>query len=107
MLQRGREQGGMRTLIAARLIAASCLDPAAPVLLTVDERGTVFLEVHRDVYGRVTSAADRMAHLLRSAGLPGLTDAPAVRRILREQEGRAVLVKSSADPAAVENGRWR
>lgn len=63
-----------------------------PVLLGTDADGTVFLEVHRDPYRKGGASEERVAELLRSAGLEHLIDAPLVRRVFAEKAGRAVAI---------------
>jgi L,D-transpeptidase ErfK/SrfK len=63
-----------------------------PVLLGADADGTVFLEVHRDPYRKAGDSEERLAGLLRSAGLEHLSGAPLVRRVVAEKAGRAVAI---------------
>jgi L,D-transpeptidase ErfK/SrfK len=63
-----------------------------PVLLASDERGGIYLEVHRDVYRVASSPGRRVERLLREAGLEHLAGSAAVREAIAAHSGRAVIV---------------
>jgi L,D-transpeptidase ErfK/SrfK len=63
-----------------------------PVLVTVDDEGRVWLEVHRDAYGDVADLSVAARDLLRDAGVDDpLTDA-RVRACLQDRRGRLCQV---------------
>ena len=59
-----------------------------PVLVAVDEGNQVWLEVHRDAYGRAGDLARTAVDLLREAGVGDAVDPAAVRRCVQERRGR-------------------
>ncbi len=70
-----------------------------PVLVArVDD--AIYAEVHRDAYSRVRSNEDRLNRLLRESGLDRLIGSPAVRRVLADQAGRAVVVEDAITSTA-------
>jgi L,D-transpeptidase ErfK/SrfK len=63
-----------------------------PVLLARDGDGSLFLEVHPDAYGRSGRPEAHVRGLLTKAGLERLVDTPAVRQVVRQRTGRAVVI---------------
>ena len=65
------------------------------VLLTTDADAT-FLEVHPDIYGRTAPALTLADALLRRANLPHWISSDAVKRVVAERAGRAVLLANTS-----------
>jgi L,D-transpeptidase ErfK/SrfK len=63
-----------------------------PVLVAIDEEGEVWMEVHRDAYGRSDPLSRVATDILRNAGVTHLNGAESVERCLRERRGRACKV---------------
>jgi L,D-transpeptidase ErfK/SrfK len=63
-----------------------------PILVATYGAGTALLEVHRDIYGRAGALEIRVAALLQSAGLEHLRGTPAIRRIVAEKAGKAIVI---------------
>jgi len=59
-----------------------------PVLVAVDDGHRVWLEVHRDAYGRAGDLFRIAVDLLHEAGVGDAVDAAAVRRCVQERRGR-------------------
>lgn len=59
-----------------------------PVLVAVDDADRVWLEVHRDAYGRAGDLSRIARELLQEAGVADTVDAGTVRRCLQERRGR-------------------
>jgi L,D-transpeptidase ErfK/SrfK len=59
-----------------------------PVLVAVDEGNQVWLEVHRDAYGRAGDLSRIARDLLQEAGVGDAVDAGAFRRCVQERRGR-------------------
>ena len=59
-----------------------------PVLVAVGDDGRVWLEVHRDVYGRVDNLASLATELLKEAGVEAIVDPALIRRCVEEHSGR-------------------
>ena len=59
-----------------------------PVLVAVDDGNRVWLEVHRDAYGRAGDLFRIAVDLLQEAGVGDAVDAAAVRRCVQERRGR-------------------
>jgi L,D-transpeptidase ErfK/SrfK len=59
-----------------------------PVLLAVADGNHVWLEVHRDAYGRVADLSRIARDLLQEAGAGDAVDAGAFRRCVQERRGR-------------------
>ena len=59
-----------------------------PVLLAVDHADGVWLEVHRDAYGRAGDLSRIARQRLQAAGLDDAVDAGALRLCLEERRGR-------------------
>jgi L,D-transpeptidase ErfK/SrfK len=67
-----------------------------PILLGRDERGTVFLEVHPDVYRREGDPLKKAGDLAREAGLENAAGSPRWGETVRSREGVAVPVASDS-----------
>jgi len=59
-----------------------------PVLVAIDDGNQVWLEVHRDAYGRAGDLFRIAGDLLQEAGVGAAVDAAAVRRCVQERRGR-------------------
>jgi L,D-transpeptidase ErfK/SrfK len=59
-----------------------------PVLVAVDEGNHVWLEVHRDAYGRAGDLSRIARDLLQEAGVGDAVEAGALRRCVQERRGR-------------------
>jgi L,D-transpeptidase ErfK/SrfK len=59
-----------------------------PVLVAADDSNQVWLEVHRDAYGRAGDLFRIAVDLLQEAGVGDAVDAAAVRRCVQERRGR-------------------
>ena len=64
-----------------------------PVLATRSS-DTVFLEVHRDPYGRIGAVDAYVEHRLREIALDALVGTAGVRRAIAERAGRAVAIEA-------------
>lgn len=60
-----------------------------PVKLAVTEEGRVFLEVHRDIYGKSSGLATEARHLIEKQNLSGQVDWKKVESIVRLRAGVA------------------
>lgn len=59
-----------------------------PVKVAVSEK-KVFLEVHRDIYGKMKNPEEEVKILLKKAGVENMVDWQKIERILREKSGVA------------------
>ena len=73
---------------------------AKPVLLTVDD-DKVWLEAHRDAYGRVRDAMARARAQAEGLGVADVVDWTAVASALKQRDGVAVMV-GDVDPERSE-----
>jgi L,D-transpeptidase ErfK/SrfK len=69
-------------------------------ILAVNDGGEIFVEVHRDPYGRGGADRAALAKALTQAGAAELASHPAVADALRLREGRAVSLTARASTTA-------
>jgi L,D-transpeptidase ErfK/SrfK len=60
-----------------------------PVKLAVLDTGKIYLEVHRDVYGKLKSLPDETWKIIEKAGVKGKVDWAKVEQVIKERSGIA------------------
>ncbi|HEX6324590.1 MAG TPA: L,D-transpeptidase family protein [Vicinamibacterales bacterium] len=78
-------------------------DPVAVIyepVLAAKDGGDVFVEVHRDPYGRGGVSRAALAKALEAAGAGEMASHPELAAVLKQREGRAVSLTARATAAA-------
>lgn len=75
----------------------------SPVKVAVTEEGRVFLEVHRDIYGKFKDLKDEAKSLIEKRGVSHKVDWEKVDRVLKEKSGIAEDVTLCSTPRIPES----